>query len=176
MDIITLCQNGDMEAFSSLFEQYKKLVYRTALLMLNDDAEAEDILQEVFIQVYKSIASYKPENGAFSTWLHRITVNCCINWRRHHSKFIPLSCVPSESIPAADCSFEDKIGEDEEIAWALQRLSDKLRAVVVLRFYSELSYAEIAQTLKIPIGTVQSRLNLAIQNLRKDLKDSGKRR
>jgi DNA-directed RNA polymerase specialized sigma24 family protein len=79
--------------------------------------------------------------------------------------------IPSDSIPAADFSFEDKLGEDEEVAWALHRLSTKLRKVVVLRFYSDMSYAEIAQTLNIPIGTVQSRLNSAILNMRSYLKE-----
>src|SRR5512146_524048 len=74
--------SADPEAFASLFERYKNLVYKTAYLMLADAGEAEEALQEVFLQVYRRRASYDPQKGAITTWLHRITINYCLGFRR----------------------------------------------------------------------------------------------
>ena len=163
MDLIRRCQAGDEQAFAELFHRYKNLVYKTAYLMLGDADEAEDVLQEVFVQVYKSLDAYDPGKGAFTTWLHRITVNRCLNWRRKRHPSLPLDRVHIP-LPSPEGRMEEKA------VWqAVKGLSDKLRAVVVLRYYWELSYAEIAQILDIPLGTVKSRLNLALRTLRKEL-------
>ena len=82
LHIIQLAQTGDREAFAALFEQYKNLVFRSAYLILENVHDAEDALQEVFVLVYKSLASFDPGKGAFSTWLYRITINYCLNQRR----------------------------------------------------------------------------------------------
>jgi len=163
MDLIRRCQAGDEQAFAELFRQYKNLVYKTAYLMLGDPDEAEDVLQEVFVQVYKFLDAYDPGRGAFTTWLYRITVNRCLNWRRKRRPSLPLDRVHIP-LPSPEGQME------EEAVWqAVRGLSEKLRAVVILRYYWELSYAEIAQILDIPLGTVKSRLNLALRTLRKEL-------
>jgi len=163
MDLIRRSRTGDDRAFAALSHKYKNLVYKTAYLMLGDADEAEDVLQEVFVQVYKSLPTYQPSKGAFTTWLHRITVNCCLNWRRKRRFFVPLDKVRI-SAPSPEGRME------EEAVWqAVSRLSGKLRAVVVLRYYWGLPYAEIAHILDIPLGTVKSRLNLALRTLRKEL-------
>lgn len=171
MDLICRCQTGDEEAFAALFHQYKNLVYKTAYLMLGDTDEAEDALQEVFLQVHRSLSTFEPSKGAFTTWLYRITVNHCLSRRR---KRRPLS-ISLEEILALELteplSFQDRLEEedDEIVQKALSRLSEKLRAVVVLRYYLQLSYAEIAQIQNIPVGTVKSRLDLALKTLHKEL-------
>src|SRR5512142_275952 len=76
-------QDIDEAAFANLFERYKRLVYKTAYLMLGDRAEADDALQEVFVRVYQSLASFDSRKGAFTTWLYRITLNYCLG---HHRK------------------------------------------------------------------------------------------
>ena len=163
MDLIRRCQAGDEQAFAELFRRYKNLVYKTAYLMLGDADEAEDVLQEVFVQVYKSLDAYDPGRGAFTTWLYRITVNRCLNWRRRWRPFVSLDRART-SVPSPEGRMEEKA------VWqAVRGLSEKLRAVVILRYYWELSYAEIAQILDIPLGTVKSRLNLALRTLRKEL-------
>ena len=82
MQIISRAQSGDREAFAILFEQYKNLVYKTAYLMLGESSEAEDALQEIFLQVYKSLSGFDPGKAKFTTWLYRITFNYCLNHRR----------------------------------------------------------------------------------------------
>lgn len=171
MDIIQRSQAGDRQAFAALFEQYKNLVFRTALLMLDDRHAAEDVLQEVFLRIYRSIGSYQPERGAFTTWLHRITVNICLNQRRKRRSWIlPAGLAPNQAVDTGT-SPEEKAEREDELQKALGRLDDKLRAVVILRFYWDYSYAEIAGILEIPLGTVQSRLNKALYSLRAELSD-----
>ena len=168
MDLIRRSQAGDNKAFTELFHQYKNLVYKTAYLMLGNAADAEDVLQEVFVQVYRSLSTFQPAKGAFTTWLHRITVNHCLNRRRKHRlPILALDEAPPTSL--AIRSPEARLAEDDAIQQALGRLSEKQRAVVILRYYWDLSYAEIAQILDIPVGTVKSRLNLALRSLRQEL-------
>jgi len=169
--LIRRSQAGDEEAFGTLFHQYKNLVYRTAYLMLGDAGEAEDVLQEVFYQVHRSLSSFDPTKGAFTTWLHRITVNQCLN-RRRRLRLPVLSLERLPCLPWAGHvpSPEDRLAAEEIIGQELRHLSDKLRAPVVLRYYRELSYDEIAQILDIPVGTVKSRLDAALKILRRRLR------
>ncbi len=167
MDLVRRSLAGDQQAFSSLFEQHKNLVYKTAFLMLGSPEDAEDALQEVFLQVHRSLGTFDPSKGALTTWLHRITVNHCLNRRRKHG-FLTSSIdkVPPILLPDRAASYEDRLGEEEAMMQALDRLSQKLRAVVVLRYYSDLSHHEISEVLSIPVGTVKSRLDLALRTLR----------
>jgi len=169
MDLIRRCQTGDEEAFAALFHQYKNLVYRTAYLILDSADEAEDALQEVFLQVHRLLSTFDPSKGAFTTWLYRVTVNHCLSRRRKRRLLtVSLEKVPPLA-PTEHPSFQDRLENEEAIRQALSRLTEKLRTVVILRYYSELSYAEIAQILNIPVGTVKSRLSLALETLRKEL-------
>ena len=166
-DLINLIQRsraGDQFAFSEIFEQYKNLVYKTAYLLLDNPHEAEDALQEIFVKVYRSLDGYQPSKSAFSTWLYRITVNHCLNQRR---KPLPASDMLEESRSASQPlrTLEDQFADEQAIQQALNRLSGKLRAVILLRYYHELAYAEIAQILEIPLGTVQSRLNQGMKKI-----------
>lgn len=170
MDLIRRCQAGDEEAFAALFQKYKNLVYKTAYLMLGDANEAEDVLQEVFIQVHKSLHTFQRTKGAFTTWLHRVTINRCLNRRRkRRSSFLSLDKSSSSSLASRSPSSESRTVEEEAVRQAVSRLSEKQQAVVILRYYWELPYAEIAQILDIPVGTVKSRLNLALRTIRKEL-------
>ena len=170
MNLIQRCLANDEEAFAELYHRYKNLVYKTAFLMLDSPSEAEDVLQEVFLQVHRSLSSYQPERGAFTTWLHRVTVNHCLNrQRKRRFLLLPLEYLAAWGRPQPRPAVESQWGEDDAVRQALQHLSDKLRAVVVLRYYWELSYAEMAQALDIPLGTVKSRLDLALKTLRKEL-------
>lgn len=164
IDLIERCRRGDRAAYGELFERFKNLVYRTAYLMLDDPNEADEILQEIFLTLFGSLESYRPEKGAFSTWLHRVTINRCLNHKRalsllaqvrEHLIWIARSASPG--VENAD--------EKETVRAALRRLSDPLRAVIVLRYYHDLSYTEIAEVLAISEGTVKSRINTAHHKL-----------
>jgi RNA polymerase sigma-70 factor (ECF subfamily) len=159
--IISRAQTGDRQAFAMLFDQYKNLVYRSAYLILGNVHDAEDALQDVFLLVYKALAGFDPHKGAFTTWIYRITINYCLNHRR---KWGSMPVHLDQVILKAEFP-EKQLAEDESVWQAICGLSEKQRIVVVLRYYWELSYAEIAQILEIPLGTVKSRLDVALRTL-----------
>ena len=171
-ELIERTQAGDQAAFGLLFDRYKNLVYRTAYLILGDPDEADEALQEVFLKVYRSLSSYQPAKGAFTTWLYRITTNDCLNRlrRRKRERLVPLDLAHDDN-PLASLPQDGSLEVDQDLHMALGRLSDKLRVVIVLRYYGKLSYAEIAESLSIPIGTVKSRLNLGLRTLRRELEE-----
>lgn len=112
LQLIRRSRAGDEQAFAAVFEQYKNLVYKTAYLMLDDAAEAEDALQEVFLRVHRELAGFDPNKGAFTTWLHRVTINYCLNHRR---KWSPISLPLDDAVAI---SRDEPVGaslEDEEL-------------------------------------------------------------
>jgi RNA polymerase sigma-70 factor (ECF subfamily) len=142
-------------------------VYKTAYLILGDAHEAEDALQEVFLLVHKSLNSFDSRKGAFTTWLYRVTFNFCLNHRRkrHYSSLKEISPTPATDFPGA------QLAEEDALRQATRSLSDKQQAVLILRYYWDMPYAEIASILDIPLGTVKSRLDLALKTLRKILEE-----
>lgn len=160
---------GDQSAFAALYHQYKNLVYKTAWLLLGNTAEADDALQEVFLLAHRALATYQPERAAFSTWLYRITTNYCLSWRRRRRlNLLPLEWAGGTA-DAAQRQHEERLEDTDTVFRCVQRLSGKKRAVVVLRYYWDLSYAEISTILDIPLGTVKSRLNEALRVMRDEL-------
>jgi RNA polymerase sigma-70 factor (ECF subfamily) len=164
INLIQRSKAGDQIAFSEIFEQYKNLVYKTAYLLLDNPHEAEDALQEIFVKVYRSLDKYQPSKSAFSTWLYRITVNHCLNQRRKQL-LVPNTLQKSRFSSQPLRILEDQYADEQAIQQALNHLSGKLRTVIVLRYYHELAYADIAQILEIPLGTVQSRLNQGMKKI-----------
>jgi RNA polymerase sigma-70 factor, ECF subfamily len=171
-DLIERWRSGDSDAFEALFRQYEKLVFRTAYLIVGDMEKARDVLQEVFVAVWKSRHTFDPKKANFTTWLHRITVNKC---SRRQSKQQPIFLSLEESQEKGfqpesngDLPEELMISREEygELMRALSTLDVKYRSAVVLRYFSELSCEEIAQTMDIPLGTVKSRLHYALKSLR----------
>ena len=168
LDRIAKCNDGDMEACAALYEQYKLLVFHTALLIVGDREDAEDILQDVFMAVFRSLSTYDPAKGAFSTWIHQITVNRCLNYKRGENAFRWLGV--RLGLMGNPVRSPYLIAENRDwMRQALYRLNKPLRAVLVLRYYHNLSYQEIAQILRISLGTVKSRLYQAHKCLEKML-------
>lgn len=159
-------QSGDTTAFEAFFRQYERLVFKNAYLMTGTREEAEDVLQEVFVSVWKSRRTYDPNKGKLTTWLHRITVNKCLEKNRR-KKLAPVS-LEGLDLPDAQPSDEVLVSrqEYEKLIKAMNSLDTKHRVVLVLRYFNDLSYEEIAQTVGIPLGTVKSRINQGLKLLR----------
>ena len=171
------CKIDDLEV---VFRNYKDMVFKTAYLILGSAEEADDALQEVFVKVHKSWDTYDPERGALSTWLRRITVNHCMSeQRRKRPHLVSLEGLEEQGFDPPDTDVElaqellIKREQRERIQRAISSLEGKHRAVVVLRYSDGLSYDGIAEALKIPLGTVKSRLNTAIKALREELVEGG---
>ncbi|MDY6877697.1 MAG: sigma-70 family RNA polymerase sigma factor, partial [Chloroflexota bacterium] len=135
LTLIRRSQAGDEAAFAALFDRYKNLVYKTAYLMLGNANDAEDALQDIFVQIHRSLPTFQPSKGAFTTWLYRITVNHCLNRQRKRRLFtLPLAEVSPTSLAAHSPSPEGRLAEEETVQQALSRLSEKQQAVVILRY------------------------------------------
>jgi len=156
------CRRGDREAFRGVYDAYKDKVYSVALYFFHgDQAEACDATQQVFLKLLTHIASFRGD-AEFSTWLHRLVVNTCLDGSRK-SKSRERFAEPEELARFADPASHGEDLERKEMAdrvqAALSSLPPKLRMPVVLRYFEELSYAEMGEALQCSAGTVASRLN-----------------
>lgn len=164
-------QTGDMSAFEALFRQYERLVFKNAFLITGQKEEAEDVLQQVFVSVWKSRHTFNPAKGKITTWLHRITVNECM--KRQHFKSEPiaelLENIKLTEIPEDPGEALMKQEQYERLMQAVNLLDSKHRSILVLRYFNELSYDDIAKSAGIPLGTVKSRINQGLKLLREQL-------
>jgi RNA polymerase sigma factor (sigma-70 family) len=172
-DLTGKWQHGDVNAFEALYRQYEKLVYRTAYLITGNREAAEDILQGVFISVWKSRHTYDPNKGKLTTWLHRITVNECSRKPRKTPAAISLEekgvDLPDMKHRAQPEEISITRMEYDRLLRAMDALDTKHRSVLVLRYFNDLSYREIAEALEIPLGTVKSRLNQSLRYLKEQM-------
>ncbi|MBM7624075.1 RNA polymerase sigma factor [Sporohalobacter salinus] len=182
--LIENCKQGNDKAFSLLIEKYKQDCLNIAYQLIGDRQLAEDIAQEAFIRVYKSIGDFRGDS-AFFTWLYQIVLNLCRDHFRRQSEENLFSLENSalenilrKEIPDFDDAPENYIEKQElqrMIKESLTELSFKHRQVIVLRDLQGLTYQKIAETLKIPLGTVKSRLNTARNRLQQSLLTAKKR-
>lgn len=175
-------QAGDKEAFEWLYQQHHGLVLKTAYLITANREEAEDVLQEVFVSVWKSRDTFDPSKSKFTTWLHRITINQCAKTHRRKQPAIQsLDKVQEQGsfmTETNSAQLPDQIAiqnsDYEDLMNTLSLLDYKHRSVMVLRYFNDQSYDEIAQTLEVPLGTVKSRINQALKSIRNQMVVLGK--
>lgn len=151
--------------FKELYENYKDKVYRTCFRILGNTHDAEDAAQDTFINIHENLLKFRAESS-LSTWIYQITVNTSLRKLAKRKRVQPLP--PMESIVTEKTQDPKEI--EETLQKALDQLPPKLKACVVLRIIEERSYDEISKILKIPIGTVMSRLNSARTNIKEFLK------
>ena len=174
-------QAGSEETFNWLIDAYAPLVYRLAYRLLNHPADASDIVQEVFLKVFRGVRTFEG-HCSLKTWIYHIAVNTVWNqnrwWRRHRgqerSLEIPDGDFGVEELDLADDSqnpLQDALTlEAQELVWkALLRLNESQRWILVLREMEELSYEEVAAILNLTTGTVKSRLSRARMALKREL-------
>jgi len=176
-ELLRECRAGDRRAFEQLVEKYQKTVFNIALRMVRDSEDAEDIAQAAFIRVYRKLDTFNHELKFFS-WLYRIVVNESLNFlrqRRRHETLDERSTAEADQAAVEGMPGDEEPGEETEqkIQSGLMELSVEYRAVVVLRHFQEMSYAEIGQVLGIPEKKVKSRLFTARTMLRQILVKKG---
>jgi len=159
-------RTGDREAFDRIVERYQRDVYRLCYRYVNNHHDASDLAQEVFLKAYKAVGRFRGES-ALSTWLYRIAVNTCLNFRA-------VRRLPSEPLEhdVADAArgAADRLEEDElsaQVREAVSRLPEKQRATLILKIYHDLTHEEVARILGSSVGTVKANLFHALANLRK---------
>jgi len=176
-ELIDRAQRGDMESFRLLVERARANVYRLAYDLTSNRHDAEDLSQEVFLKVYRSLQQFRGD-AKWSSWLYRITVNtCCDHYKSGTTKIMKrtedIENDKSNNIFCSDAALPDKSANakmiQENIDRALHQLTSRERSVFVLRHYHDLPLKQIAETLEITDGTVKTLLFRAIQKLRQEL-------
>jgi RNA polymerase sigma-70 factor (ECF subfamily) len=166
---INLAKKGDDDAFTNLVEAYQVKVHNLCYRMLGDPSEAEDAAQETFLKAYRGLKIYDPSRS-FSTWLLSIASHHCID-RLRRRRILPLSfdeLLPSQEKPDASPGPETVMTIHERqivVRELLHQLGTRDRAAVVLRYWNDLSYHEIAEILSLSIPAVKSRLHRARKEL-----------
>ena len=165
--LVQRAQQGDGQAFATLFQIHKKRIYSLCLLMTKDIAEAEDLTQEAFLQVFRNIGSFRGD-AAFSTWLYRVAVNTVLMKRRRQKSPPPLSLDQPES---PDSSLRRDLGRSDPalsgaidriaLRRAIQELPKGYRRIFVLHEVEGYEHHEIAQLLQCTIGNSKSQLRKA---------------
>ena len=166
-EVITRCLKGDNAAWEEIVRTHTRRVYNFCYRFTGSWQDAEDLTQEVFMRVYKTLKTYSTMEGSFPTWLMSVTRNLLVDHYRKHKKessdvaleevYETVESNPAQGkTPVEQISTHDRI---ELVRWGLGKLSPDLREAVVLRDCEELRYDEIATVLRIPEGTVKSRIN-----------------
>ena len=168
--IIQEIKKGNDSAYRELVMRYESLIASTVIGMLGKSPEAEDVGQEVFIRFYKVIHNFRGESSV-GTYLTRIAINLSLNeiMRRKRKRTIFIDKDYSELTECADEGKQDNNEDREIIKMAIQALNPKFRSVLVLRLIDGYSTEEVARILKIPMGTVLSRLARAQEKVREKL-------
>jgi RNA polymerase sigma-70 factor (ECF subfamily) len=179
-DIVARVIAGDIEAFGGLVEKYQDRVFSAVRNYLSNPDDALDVTQEAFVKAFTKLQSFD-DNSAFYTWLYRIAINTAIDFLRRKKtrpadsldddKYALSGFEPPSKDPKTD---PEKVAQNREQAemlkMAISTLSDKLKSVLVLHDVEGLSQEEVGEVLKIPVGTVKSRVSRARAELREILR------
>jgi RNA polymerase sigma-70 factor (ECF subfamily) len=172
--LVRRCVGGDAVAWEEIVQRYHRRIYNICYRFAGSSDDAQDLTQEVFIKMYRTLSSYDAERGAFMTWVTTVTRNLLVDHFRktkqdritdsldvaptEHEDAMPLSeRIPDQGAPPDSRVQSRETGE--MVHRALQKLSPELREAVVLRDLQDMDYREIATVLKVPEGTVKSRIN-----------------
>jgi len=173
IQLIRKAKKGDTKAFSKLVKKYQRQIYACIARMVYSHELTDDLIQETFIKVYKSLYRFD-ENYPFYPWVRRIAVNATINRLKSEAARKASSLDNLDSTIVSDENPFQQLEQEEmlqNIRRAMYTLPEEQRAVFVLRTQEAMSYEEIAQTLGISLGTVMSRLNRARSKLKVILKE-----
>jgi RNA polymerase sigma-70 factor, ECF subfamily len=167
--LVQLCLRGDAPSWEELVRRHARRVYNLCYRFTGNSSAAEDLSQEVFLRLFRTLASYRPEQGAFPTWLTSVTRNLLVDhYRRTRRDRLTDSIDDEATAPRiqdkrSSTRTPDKLAEDSELGAQVQeglaKLSPDLREAVILRDLHGLDYSEIRIVLQVPEGTVKSRIN-----------------
>lgn len=172
--LVRRCIAGDAAAWEELVRQQNRRIYNICYRFTGSSNDAEDLTQEVFIRLYRTMGTYEPEKGSFNTWLMTLTRNMLVDHFRRTRQERLTDSIDAAPIADADAPTLSERIEDEApspqarlasketqkmVQLALQKVSPDLREAVILRDLQDMDYKEIAVTLRVPEGTVKSRIN-----------------
>jgi RNA polymerase sigma-70 factor, ECF subfamily len=172
--LVRRCVAGDAAAWEEIVQKYSRRIYNICYRFAGSADDAQDLAQEVFIKMYRTLSTYDVERGAFMTWVTTITRNLLVDHFRktkqdrmtdsidgatsEHEDAMPLSDQIADKGLPPDARVQSR-ETTETVHHALQKLSPELREAIILRDLQDMDYKEIATVLKVPEGTVKSRIN-----------------
>ncbi len=164
--LLALVERGDEPAMASLFDRYSKVVYSVALRVLRDPASAEDVLQEIFMQIWRTPNSFQPARGSLGGWLAVVSRNRSIDAlrRKRPSESIDELALASPYNLADEAERNTMIGKAREV---ICTLPSEQRKTLEMAFFDGLTHSEIAEMTGDPLGTVKTRIRTALGSLRK---------
>lgn len=165
--LVQLCVRGDGQAWEELVRRHSRRVFNLCYRFTGNSAEAEDLSQEVFLRIYRTVGSYREASGGFPTWLSSVTRNLLVDHHRRTRRDRITDSIedvmPKLEEKHAPARAPDRVAEagelSQQIQQALSQLSPELREAVILRDLQGLDYREIQEVLEVPEGTVKSRIN-----------------
>jgi RNA polymerase sigma-70 factor (ECF subfamily) len=173
--IIELTLAGETDAFSLLVRRWERPIYGLSLRMLGRDEDARDVCQETFLAAFRNLRKFRGD-AKFSSWLYRIALNACHSRLRKQGAAVEQSIDHGDEdgrrFELADAEAEampERMQRDERatlVRKALQALPAEMRQVIVMKEYEEMTFAEIAEVLQIPVSTVKSRVYTGLQQMR----------
>lgn len=176
VQLIDEALTGDPVSFEVLVRKYQNRLFNTIYHVVGSREEAEDVVQEAFVQAYLKLESFK-RNSAFYTWLYRIAFNTAISHRRRKRPEVSVEAVRDalgdEPMDADEGPGEHLLRQEraKQVHSALSALTEEHRAILVLREMEGLCYERIAEVLDLPVGTVRSRLHRARMQMRHQLEE-----
>ena len=156
-ELINRCKQGDIKSYELLYNRYSRAMYHTCLRMVVNEADAEDILQDAFMEAFTNLGRLK-NIDAFAGWLKRTVINKALNQlKRNRKTWLEIDEADLDNLPEEDATDENDFkGKVEAITAALNLLPDKYRLVINLSVFENMSFEEIAIALEIPSSTIRS--------------------
>jgi RNA polymerase sigma-70 factor, ECF subfamily len=169
-DLMPLVEVGDAEALAALYDRHGRMAYSLAYRMMGEKQEAEDVVQEAFIKVWRSAGGYRVGRASVRTWILSIVRNCGIDQIRSHARRGKMQEKVEASAPTSEPSeaFAEtwKNTQQEQVREALKTLPQEQLKILELSYFSGYTHMEIAERLELPLGTVKGRMRLGLQKLR----------
>ncbi len=183
LKLVERSKGGDLTAFEDLVLMYQKRIYNLSFRMMGNEEDACDMTQEAFLKAFKSIGKFNSKS-AFGTWVYRIAVNTCIDELRKRKKVKLYPIVHNDNLKGDGSRLivdtgdlpEERIERREtaeQVQRAINNLAKEHKAVIILRDIQGKTYSEVANILKLNIGTVKSRISRARQSLKEELISQG---
>jgi RNA polymerase sigma-70 factor (ECF subfamily) len=169
-DLMPLVEVGDAEAFATLYDRHGRMAYSLAYRMMGEKQEAEDVVQEAFIKVWRSAGGYRVGRGSVRTWILSIVHNSGIDQIRSHARRGRMQDKVEASAPTSEPSeaFAEtwRNTQQEQVREALNTLPQEQLKILELAYFSGYTHVEIADRLELPLGTVKGRMRLGLQKIR----------
>ena len=162
VDVVRRCKSGDEGAWNVIVDRYSNIIFNLAFNFFGNREDAEDVTQDIFLKIYNNMGKFREERN-FNSWLLTLSKNYCIDhWRRHKKgvKRVDLD----DGLIKDDVTPEERVIKNQDVVSLRKKiavLEPDLRMLLIMRDIQEFSYQEISDSLKLPLGTIKSRINRA---------------